>query len=106
MYPSITPDFMLQYEFIKCERVEMYKTIIIAIFVAITQELKALEPYKRDYVSFITQNDAYFDSAIDKYYTAGHGFLYASNEMLLDSINGGGYNRKAKSWIYPQYTFI
>lgn len=48
----------------------------------------AIEPYDRHYISFITQNDAYFDSLIDRYYTAGHGITYASNEVLTSSDDG------------------
>lgn len=37
-------------------------------------------PYKKHYLGLISQNDAYFDSVIDRYYTAGQGALYSSPE--------------------------
>lgn len=36
--------------------------------------------YKKHYLGLISQNDAYFDSVIDRYYTAGQGALYSSPE--------------------------
>lgn len=45
--------------------------------------------YKKHYIGLISQNDAYFDSVIDRYYTAGQGILYSSPEGeygLLDKI--------------------
>ncbi len=48
-----------------------------------------MRPYHKHYFSFITQNDSYFDVYIDRYYTAGHGFLYSSKEgsyAFLDAL--------------------
>lgn len=46
-------------------------------------------PYKKYFLSIITQNDSYFNVFIDRYYTAGHGLLFSSKEGsygFLDSI--------------------
>lgn len=40
----------------------------------------SLPLYKKHYLGLISQNDAYFDSVIDRYYTAGQGALYSSPE--------------------------
>lgn len=40
----------------------------------------SLPLYKKHYLGLISQNDAYFDSVIDRYYTAGQGVLYSSPE--------------------------
>ncbi|WP_170126761.1 lipid A deacylase LpxR family protein [Helicobacter brantae] len=55
----------------------------------ITPQPSSLPLYKKHYIGAISQNDAYFDSVIDRYYTAGQGILYSSPEGeygLLDKI--------------------
>lgn len=49
------------------------------------------EPYKKDFLSFVTQNDAYFDPLTDRYYTAGHSLLYASKEGDYGWLNTFGF---------------
>lgn len=45
------------------------------------EKSSSLSPlYKKHYLGLISQNDAYFDSVIDRYYTAGQGALYSSPE--------------------------
>lgn len=54
-----------------------------------TPPSSSLPFYKKHYIGLISQNDAYFDSVIDRYYTAGQGILYSSPEGeygLLDKI--------------------
>lgn len=43
--------------------------------------------YKKHYLGLISQNDAYFDSVIDRYYTAGQGALYSSPEGEYGLLN-------------------
>lgn len=50
------------------------------LYLCLCSSLLGVEPYKRHYLSFITQNDAYVNPMIDQYYTAGHGLTYASSE--------------------------
>lgn len=38
------------------------------------------KPYEKHFFSLVTQNDAYIRPMIDRYYTAGHSLMYASNE--------------------------
>ena len=55
----------------------------------ITPQPLSLPLYKKHYIGLISQNDAYFDSVIDRYYTAGQGILYSSPEGeygVLDKI--------------------
>ncbi|MCE3046777.1 lipid A deacylase LpxR family protein [Helicobacter kayseriensis] len=49
------------------------------------------QPYEKHFLSFITQNDAYVDSMIDRYYTAGHSLTYASKEGDYGWLNTFGF---------------
>lgn len=49
------------------------------------------KPYQKDFFSFITQNDAYFNPHTDRYYTAGHSLLYASKEGDYGWLNTFGF---------------
>ncbi|WP_305862550.1 lipid A deacylase LpxR family protein [Helicobacter cholecystus] len=44
------------------------------------EHTSSLPLYKKHYLGVISQNDAYFNSVIDRYYTAGQGILYSSPE--------------------------
>lgn len=48
-------------------------------------------PYKKHFLSFITQNDGYVSPYIDRYYTAGHSLLYASKEGDYGIFNSLGF---------------
>ncbi|ANV98694.1 hypothetical protein BBW65_07745 [Helicobacter enhydrae] len=68
--------------------------IIIGLCVA--SIVWAQHPYKKHFVSFVTQNDGYVFPMIDRYYTAGHSLLYASAEE-----SGGGII----GWIDGNHSF-
>ena len=48
-------------------------------------------PYKKHYLSLITQNDGYINPMIDQYYTAGNALLYASSEGNYEGLDSFGF---------------
>ncbi|MCE3037017.1 lipid A deacylase LpxR family protein [Helicobacter sp. faydin-H20] len=59
-----------------------------------TQNTGDFVPYKKNFFSIVSENDAYFDQFVDRYYTAGTSFSYTSREydsgfLQLFSLNAG-----------------
>lgn len=55
-------------------------------------------PYKKFFLSIITQNDSYFNVFIDRYYTAGHGLLFSSKEGEYGFLDSLGFIKGASSF--------
>lgn len=47
--------------------------------------------YKKHFIGLISQNDAYFNSTTDRYYTAGQGIMYSSPEGDYGLMNQIGF---------------